>query len=48
VNKPGFAKAQDSLGANLLRYVGSFQMDRKASTSDALIYSRIATREKTR
>lgn len=43
-----FAKAKDSLGANLLRYVGTFRMDRETSSDAALIYRRIATREKTR
>lgn len=43
-----FAKAKDSLGANLLRYVGTFSMDRDASSQDALIYQRIATRESVR
>lgn len=43
-----FAKAQDSLGASLLRYVGTFRMDRETSSSEALIFRRIAAREKTR
>lgn len=43
-----FAKAKDSLGLNLLRYVGTFRMDREESSRKALIFRRIETREKTR
>lgn len=43
-----FAKSKDNLGTNLLRYTGTFRMDREISSGEALIYRRIATREKIR
>lgn len=43
-----FAKAKDNLGFNLLRYVGTFQMNFDESTSVALKFNRIATKEDVR
>lgn len=43
-----FAKARDPLGFNLLRYVGTFQMNLKDSTKTCLRFDRIRTREPVR
>ncbi len=43
-----FAKAKDPLGYNLLRYVGTFQMDRNSSNPDEIVFNRIRTKESIR
>lgn len=43
-----FAKAKDSLGRNLLRYVGTFKLNISRSTEDCIVFDRISTREKVR
>jgi hypothetical protein len=43
-----FAKAHDPLGGNLLRYVGSFQMDLNNSSANALAFTRVAEEEDVR
>lgn len=43
-----FAKARDSLGFNLLRYVGTFKMNFEKSTLEALRFDRISTIERIR
>ena len=43
-----FAKARDSLGFNLLRYVGTFKMNFSESTEDNLIFDRVGERENVR
>lgn len=40
-----FAKAEDFLGSNLLRYVGSFTVDWSKSSDDTLAFKRIAIEE---
>lgn len=43
-----FAKAQDALGFNLLRYVGTFQPRQSEADPDVITFDRIATSEKVR
>lgn len=43
-----FAKAKDSLGFNLLRYVGTFKMNLPESTKTELIFDRVSNTEGTR
>ena len=43
-----FAKARDSLGFNLLRYVGTFIMNPDESTADNLIFGRVSEQENVR
>jgi very-short-patch-repair endonuclease len=43
-----FAKAKDSLGGNLLRYVGTFQVNLGASNEDVVRFDLVRTREKIR
>ncbi|MCO7216802.1 MULTISPECIES: AbaSI family restriction endonuclease [unclassified Halomonas] len=43
-----FAKAKDSLGRNLLRFVGTFKLNIARSTEDCIVFDRIGTREKVR
>lgn len=43
-----FAKARDSLGSNVLRYVGTFQHNVGASSREAIQFDRIRTRENIR
>ena len=43
-----FAKSKDALGANLLRYVGTFQHNIDASTDKAIQFDLVSTREKVR
>jgi hypothetical protein len=43
-----FAKAQDSLRNNLLRYVGTFRINPNQSDVEAVRFDRISTWEKTR
>lgn len=43
-----FAKAKDSLGANLLRYVGTFRRNFAVSNADAIQFDLVKTREKVR
>ena len=43
-----FAKAKDAMGFQLLRYVGTFEMNLGASTHDKLQFDRIRTKEKVR
>ena len=43
-----FAKAKDTLGANLLRYVGTFQMNFDASNLDVIRFDLVRTREPVR
>lgn len=42
------AKARDSLGLNLLRYVGTFRVNVEASTHDSMQFDLVRTREPTR
>jgi len=43
-----FAKARDSLGFNLLRYVGTFTVNFNESTDDNLIFDRVSEQEDVR
>ena len=43
-----FAKARDPLGANVLRYVGTFRQNNEASTEEAIQLDRVRTREPVR
>ena len=43
-----FAKAKDSLGANLLRYVGTFRVNRDQSCADFIKFDLIRTHERVR
>lgn len=43
-----FAKAKDALGANVLRFVGTFRHNVEASYGQAIQFDRVSTREKVR
>lgn len=43
-----FAKSKDALGSNLLRYVGTFQVNEIECPPDCLIFERIASEEAVR
>ena len=43
-----FAKAKDSLGYNLLRYVGTFQVNFDSSSADYIQFDLVRTREAVR
>lgn len=43
-----FAKAKDSLGFNLLRYVGTFKMNLDASTEEEIVFNKIRSEEPVR